>query len=103
MLEDPPQRTPMGKFHFKGARSNTRKCIPSYTTTFEIQILPIIKFSLHIPICLLRLKNWEALTRIFDSVRFYNNSLSTSKKVFGCLRILKALHLVRLRRSSIGL
>ena len=65
MLEDPPQRTPMGKFHFKGARSNTRKCIPSYTTTFEIQILPIIKFSLRIPISLLRLKNWEALTRIF--------------------------------------
>ena len=78
MFEDPPQRTPMGKFHFNGARSNTRKCIPPYTSTFEIQILPIIKFSLHIPISLLRLKNWEALTRIFDSVRFYNNSLSTS-------------------------
>ena len=101
MFEDPPQRTPMGKFHFNGARSNTRKCIPPYTSTFEI--LPIIKFSLHIPISLLRLKDWEDLTRIFDSVRFYNNSLYTSKKVIGCLRILKALHLVRLRRSSIGL
>ena len=98
MFEDPPQRTPMGKFHFKGARSNTH-----YTTTFEIQILPIIKFSLHIPISLLSLKNWEDLTRSFDSVRFYNNSLYTSKNVIGCLRILKALHLVRLRRSSIGL
>ena len=103
MFEDPPQRMPLGKFHFKGARPNTRKCIPPYTTTFEIQILPIIKFSLHIPISLLSLKNWEDLTRIFDSVRFYNNSLYTSKKVIGCLRILKALHLVRLRRSSIGL
>ena len=103
MFEDPPQRTPMGKFHFNGARSNTRKCIPPYTSTFEIQILPIIKFSLHIPISLLSLKDWEDLTRIFDSVRFYNNSLYTSKKVIGCLRILKALHLVRLRRSSIGL
>ena len=59
MLEDPPQRTPMGKFHFKGARSNTRKCIPSYTTTFEIQILPIIKFSLHIPISLFKCKYYE--------------------------------------------
>ena len=59
----------MGTSYVKGARSNTRKCIPPYTTTFEIQILLMIKFSLHIPISLLSLKNWEDLTRIFDSVR----------------------------------
>ena len=74
MFQDPPKRTPMGTFHWKGIRSNTRKCIPLYTTTFEIQTLHTIKFSLRIQISLLSLKNWEALTRIVDSVRFYNNT-----------------------------
>ena len=64
----------MGTFHLKGIRSNIRKCIPLYTTTFEIQTLHTIKFSLRIQISLLSLKNWEALTRIVDSVRFYNNT-----------------------------
>ena len=46
-------------------------------TTFEIQILPTVKFSLHIKISLLSLKNWEAVTRIiggcaFLYVRFVN-------------------------------
>ena len=36
--------------------------------TFEIQILPTIKFSLHMPINLLSLKNWEAVTRLMVCV-----------------------------------
>ena len=37
-------------------------------TSFEIQILPTLKFILHIPISLLSLKNWEAVTRILLTV-----------------------------------
>ena len=37
-------------------------------TSFEIQILPTLKFTLHIPISLLSLKNWEAVTRILLTV-----------------------------------
>ena len=40
-------------------------------TAFEIQILPSVKFSLHIPISLLSVENWEAVTRITDGVRFF--------------------------------
>ena len=40
-------------------------------TTFEIQILPTVKSSLHIPISLLSLKKWEAMRRIIDGVRFF--------------------------------
>ena len=39
--------------------------------TFEIQILHTAKFSLHIPISLLSVENWEAETRITDGVRFF--------------------------------
>ena len=39
-------------------------------TAFEIQILPSVKFSLHIPISLLSVENWEAVTRIIDGVHF---------------------------------
>ena len=39
-------------------------------TAFEIQILPSVKFSLHIPISLLSVENWEAVTRITDGVHF---------------------------------
>ena len=40
-------------------------------TTFEIQILHTVKLSLHIPISLLNLKNWEAVTWIIDGVCFF--------------------------------
>ena len=39
-------------------------------TAFQIQILPTVKFTLHIPISLLSLKNWEAVTKIIDGVHF---------------------------------
>ena len=39
-------------------------------TAFEIQILSSVKFSLHIPISLLSVENWEAVTRIIDGVHF---------------------------------
>ena len=39
-------------------------------TAFEIQILPTVKFSLHIKISLLSLKNWVAVTRIIGGCAF---------------------------------
>ena len=47
-------------------------CIKHQTEkkTFEIPILPTVKFRLHIPISLLSLTNREAVTTISDSVRF---------------------------------
>ena len=46
-------------------------CVKQKKTTFKIRILPALKFSLHIPIILLSLKNREALTMIIDGVRFF--------------------------------
>ena len=39
--------------------------------TFKFEILPTVKFSLHMPISLLSLKNWKAATTIIDGVRFF--------------------------------
>ena len=51
--------------------------------TSKIGILPTLKFSLHIPISLLSLKNREALTMIIDGVRFFMcDSLMYPQKYF---------------------
>ena len=40
-------------------------------TNLEINILPTVKFRSHIPITLLSLKNWEAVTKVIDGMRFF--------------------------------
>lgn len=61
------------RFHQFSKANLTLTCL-RYTsdkekTTCEIQILPTVKFSLHILISLLSLKNWEVV--ISDGVRFF--------------------------------
>ena len=48
-------------------------CVKHQTekNNFEIPILPTVKFRLHIPISLLSLKNWGAVTTIIDGVHFF--------------------------------
>ena len=41
------------------------------TLLSKLQILPTVKISFHIPMSLLSLKNWEAVTRIIDGVRLF--------------------------------
>ena len=79
-LPPPPPTTPTPtplefSVHQLSKRNLTLTCLryrsEKKKVTFEIEILPTVKFSLDMPISLLSLKSWEAVRANIDGVRFF--------------------------------